>query len=120
MTRVIDFRVRLPAELRPAAEPPPEHTEQYDAVLNVSATRDRTLTQLRADMAEAGVDRAVVHAEYEFGDPADELNEAVARLVAAEPERFAGCSAATPRCCLPPHPPSVAAIRRPRRSARNC
>jgi uncharacterized protein len=83
VTATTDLRVRLPSELRPAAGPPREHTEQYDAVLNVSATRDRTLAQLRADMAEAGVDRAVVHAEYEFGDPADELNEAVARPLLA-------------------------------------
>ncbi len=86
----IDFRVRLPNELRPSAEPPPEHTTQYDAVLNLSANRDRTLAQLRRDMTDAGVARAVVHAEYEFGDPADELNEAVARLVAADPQTFAG------------------------------
>jgi uncharacterized protein len=87
---IIDFRVRLPSELRPAAVPPPEHTSQYDAVLDVSATRERTLAQLREDMAAAGVQRAVVHAEYEFGDPADELNEAVAHLVAGDPAAFAG------------------------------
>jgi uncharacterized protein len=90
VSATVDFRVRLPEELRPTAQPPREHTERYDAVLNVSATRDRTLAQLHDDMAEAGVDRAVVHAEYEFGDPADELNEAVARLVAGDPDRFAG------------------------------
>jgi uncharacterized protein len=90
MTATTDFRVRLPNELRPAAVPPPEHTSQYDAVLDVSATRDRTLAQLREDMAAAGVERAVVHAEYEFGDPADELNEAVAQVVAGDPAIFSG------------------------------
>jgi uncharacterized protein len=77
-------------KLPPAAVPPPEHTSQHDAVLDVSATRDRTLAQLREDMAGAGVARAVVHAEYEFGDPADEFNEAVAQLVAGDPATFAG------------------------------
>jgi hypothetical protein len=34
MTATIDFRVRLPNELRPAAVPPPEHTSQYDVCLH--------------------------------------------------------------------------------------
>lgn len=88
---VIDFRVRLPQELRPPEpERPPEYTDQYDAVLGVSATRDRTLDQLRQDMADAGIGQAVVHAEYELGDPADALNEAVALLVASEGGVVAG------------------------------
>jgi predicted TIM-barrel fold metal-dependent hydrolase len=41
-------------------------------------------------MDGAGVSHAVVHAEYEYGDPADELNEAVAALVARVPDRFSG------------------------------
>jgi len=68
MIPTIDFRVRLPNELRPAAVPSPEHTSQYDAVLDVSATCDRTLAQLREDMTSAGV-RAVVHTDTSSATP---------------------------------------------------
>jgi predicted TIM-barrel fold metal-dependent hydrolase len=64
--------------------------EQYDAVLDISSNAARSLDDLRQEMAEIGVERAVVHAEYEFGDPVDALNEALAKLVAEEPERFSG------------------------------
>lgn len=87
---VIDFRVRLPHDLRPLEEKPPEYRVQYDRVLDVSSKSQRTLADLKTDMMVAGVDRVVVHAEYETGDPADALNEAVGKLVAADPERFSG------------------------------
>lgn len=88
--KVIDFRVRLPTELRPPEERPREYIERYDAVLNLEARRDLSLQRLHDDMTHAGVDHAVVHAEYEFGDPADKLNEAIAKLVADEPTLFSG------------------------------
>jgi uncharacterized protein len=87
---VVDFRVRLPNELRPRQELPAEYVDQYDAVLHLEERRDSGLANLLEEMQHAGVDHAVVHAEYEYGDPADELNEAVARLVSARPERFSG------------------------------
>ena len=86
----VDFRVRLPTEFRPHVELPPEYVDQYDAVLSLEARRDLTLSDLLAEMDAAGVEYAVVHAEYEFGDPADELNEAVGALVKRMPERFSG------------------------------
>jgi hypothetical protein len=43
-----------------------------------------------AQMDAAGVVHAVVHAEYEYGDPADALNEAVGALVKRMPDRFSG------------------------------
>ncbi len=86
----VDFRVRLPTEFRPYVELPPEYVDQYDAVLGLEARRDLTLGDLLAEMDAAGVEHAVVHAEYEFGDPADELNEAVGALVKRMPERFSG------------------------------
>ena len=86
----VDFRVRLPAELRPRIQPPPEYVDQYDAVLGLEATKDKTLDDLISEMDAAGVTHAVVHAEYEFGDPADELNEAVGALVKRMPDRFSG------------------------------
>ena len=87
---VIDFRVRLPEELRPPTPRPRELAEQYDAVLDISNKKGQTLSDLKAQMDEHGVDHAVVHAEFEIGDPADALNEAVAKVVADDPSRFTG------------------------------
>jgi hypothetical protein len=80
---IVDFRVRLPLELRPPTEVPASFREGYDRVLGLGATYDRTLCQLQEELADAGIDLAVVHAEYEFGDIAAGLNEAVAQLVAS-------------------------------------
>jgi uncharacterized protein len=87
---VVDFRVRLPTELRPPVEVPPEYVDQYNAVLGLEARRDLSLEELIAEMDGAGVTHAAVHAEYEYGDVADQLNEAVGALVARLPERFSG------------------------------
>jgi uncharacterized protein len=87
---VVDFRVRLPTELRPKEDRPREYVARYDAVLGLEDRRDLALGVLLEDMKRAGVDHAVVHAEYELGDPADELNEAVAKLVGDDPTRFSG------------------------------
>ncbi len=90
MPEVIDFRVRLPLELRPSEDLPDDYLAQYDKVLDLSANRHRTLDDLMADMDASGVGHAVVHAEYEYGDVADALNEAVGTLVAGRPDRFSG------------------------------
>lgn len=90
MSEVIDFRVRLPLELRPSEDLPDDYLAQYDQVLDLSANRHRTLDQLISDMDASGVTHAVVHAEYEYGDEADALNEAVAKLVTQQPGRFSG------------------------------
>lgn len=90
MAGVVDFRVRLPTELRPREHRPREYVARYDAVLGLEDRRDLDVATLLEDMQLAGVDHAVVHAEYELGDPVDELNEAVAKLVADDPARFSG------------------------------
>ena len=90
MSQVIDFRVRLPLELRPAEDLPADYLEQYDKVLDLSANRHRTLADLLADMAASGTAHAVVHAEYEYGDYADALNESVGKLVSEHPDKFSG------------------------------
>jgi predicted TIM-barrel fold metal-dependent hydrolase len=87
---VIDFRVRLPQDLRSTEGLPFEYRDQYDRVLDLSTKIQRTLSGLRADMESASVDHAVVHAEYETGDPADALNESVAKLVSEDPAHFSG------------------------------
>ncbi|AXT84446.1 amidohydrolase [Aeromicrobium sp. A1-2] len=87
---IVNFRVRLPQELRPEETLQSEFHQQYDAVLDLSSNRNRTFFQLQEDMAVAAVDHAVVHAEYEDGDPADALNEAVAKIVNDDPQHFSG------------------------------
>jgi predicted TIM-barrel fold metal-dependent hydrolase len=87
---VIDFRVRLPQDLRSTEELPFEYRDQYDRVLDLTTKIQRSLSGLRADMDAASVDHAVVHAEYETGDPADALNESVAKLVSEDPAHFSG------------------------------
>ncbi len=88
---IIDFRARLPEELRPPQAPPPAgYRSQYDAVIGVSDNIDKTLADLIAEMEANGVEHTVVHAEYEYGDPADAMNQAVAKLVREDPARFSG------------------------------
>jgi predicted TIM-barrel fold metal-dependent hydrolase len=87
---IVDFRVRLPTELRPPEVLPPEYVTQYDAVLGLEERRDLSLQALEQELVEAGVGHAVVHAEYEGGDPADALNEAVAELVRSGSGRYSG------------------------------
>jgi hypothetical protein len=89
---IIDFRVRLPLELWPARvrEGFSDHYPQYDAVLGLATSVQRTAADLDVELAAAGVDHAVVHAEHEYGDVADELNEAVAAYVAQAPSARSG------------------------------
>lgn len=89
---VIDFRVRVPATLCPAIDRPEANSTQYDAVLDIGDkyTCAQTVEDLLGQMDSNGVDHAVVHAEHEYGDMADALNQAVARMVAEHPDRFTG------------------------------
>lgn len=87
---ILDARVRLPMERRPAAQRPDHLSERYDDVLGTDKTRHRLLSELFDDMRGAGIESAIMHAEYEFGDPADELNEAVAQVVAEYPTQLIG------------------------------
>jgi uncharacterized protein len=87
----IDARVRLPSELRP--EVPPPHsgwTSRYEAVLDTATSGQKTINDLWDEMAGAGVAGAVLHAEYEHGEVAESLNDAVARLVADDARIVAG------------------------------
>jgi len=87
----VDARVRLPQEFRPTVPAPHSgFTARYDAVLGTGTTSERTLADLLAEMSDAGVTGAVLHAEYEFGEVAEALNVAVARLVAEQSALVAG------------------------------
>src|SRR5690554_4285650 len=63
---------------------------RYDDVLDLSKSRSKTFEELKKEMKVANVGHAIIHAEYEYGDPADLLNEAVAKLVQEEPLLFSG------------------------------
>lgn len=92
ISRIIDARVRLPLEMRPKEqeEISSEYLSQYDAVLNLSSTRNKSFQDLAKEMVNSGIDHAVIHAEYEYGDPADAMNEAIGELVSKNPVRFSG------------------------------
>ena len=89
---IIDFRVRVPEALCPKIEKPKENSTQYDAVLSIADKyqQAQTVEDLLSQMDSSGVDHAVVHAEHEHGDVADELNQAVAGMVKKHPDRFTG------------------------------
>ena len=89
---VIDFRVRVPAALCPAVERPTQNSAQYDAVLSIGDKyqQAQTIEDLLQQMDHSGIDHAIVHAEYEYGDMADALNQAVASMVNQHPDRFTG------------------------------
>lgn len=88
----VDARVRLPMELRSSRGgfKPDSYTARYDAVLNLADRRHLTAADLISEMDAAGVARATVHAEYEFGDAADDLNLRVAKYIEENPGRFNG------------------------------
>ncbi len=87
---MIDARVRLPADLRPRPDLAEGRYQRYAEVLGLDQTLGKTRADLEAELDAAGVAHAVVHAEYEHGDIADELNEAVAAMVADAPGRYTG------------------------------
>lgn len=91
---IVDARVRLPQALRPPLDAgSAELLADYGAVFASDPARDGEA--LLRELDEAGVDHAIVHAEYESGDHADALNEAVAALVAAHPQRLSGFGTVT-------------------------
>lgn len=90
---VVDARVRLPVDRRkPLDGPPPAlRRQRYDQLLNMSEkVAAGTTPALLAALREQGVNRAVVHAEYEGAEDAAALTEATAVLVGEHPELFAG------------------------------
>jgi len=90
--KVIDFRVRVPATMCPSMERPEANSTQYDDVLAIGDKyqQAQTVEDLLHQMDAQGVDHAIVHAEHEYGDMADALNQAVAGMVSQYPERFTG------------------------------
>lgn len=91
--QIIDARVRLPQDRRPAARyaAPVRQLEQYDRVLDLSAKLNAgTEERLLADLDSSGIGRAVVHAETEGGEDASALNAELMAMLSDHPGRFLG------------------------------
>lgn len=92
-TKVIDARVRLPQDQRPRTtySAPRQQTTQYDKVLGLTAKMNAgTLASLLAALDAEGIEQAVMHAESEGGEDADELNERLLTVLEQHPDRFVG------------------------------
>lgn len=90
---IIDARVRLPQDQRSTQTyaAPSRQVEQYDKVLNLSDKMNSgTLAGLLTVMDEAGIEQAVMHAESEGGEDADDLNANLRRVLDAHGDRFVG------------------------------
>lgn len=90
---IIDARVRLPQDRRPSRsyQAPARHTEQYDRVLGLTEKMNSgDLPALLQTMDQEQISRAVMHAESEGGEDADELNESLRRVIDEHPDRFVG------------------------------
>lgn len=95
---IVDARVRMPR--RDTRSDPeievPRHMERYETLYRFGETVNYTAEDLLQQLDEAGVDRAVVHAEFEFGDYR-RLNDRTAAFVKQDPKRFAGVAGLDPR-----------------------
>ena len=90
---IIDARVRLPQDRRdgPVYQAPARQTEQYDRVLDLTGKMNAgTLAGLIAAMDAEGIGHAVMHAESEGGEDADDLNERLRAVLDEHPGRFTG------------------------------
>ena len=91
-SHTIDFRVRVPPALCPKVDTPAGSKARYNEILSTDEkfATAQTLEDLLQVMDNNGIEHAVMHAEYEFGDSADVLNRVVAEVVAGQPQRFSG------------------------------
>ena len=89
--KIIDARVRLPQNLRQTNSYQSMQTDQYDRILALSDKMNAaTLDILIESMQAHNVEFAVMHAETEGNESADFLNSAIAKVVSAHPDKFAG------------------------------
>lgn len=99
---MIDMRVRLPNEHRQVSElEMANFYGKYNEVLDVFANGQTTTNQLITNLDKNKIEIAVVHAEYEFGEDADQLNQSVAALVNQYPNRLAGFGTVNLQYLLP-------------------
>ncbi|WP_366921561.1 amidohydrolase family protein [Metallumcola ferriviriculae] len=96
---IVDFRVRVP--LRDTEDDPmvpaPPFMGRYNKLLNYEERVNKPLDKLIEEMDEARINRAVLQAEYEYGDYAKILNRRAGEIVARYPNRFVGFATVDPR-----------------------
>src|SRR5690625_2404094 len=63
---------------------------KYNEIFSVYDAGMKSTEVLLKEMEEAEIELAVIHAEYEFGEDANKLNEKTASLVKEYPDKFAG------------------------------
>lgn len=90
-TDVIDFRMRVPRDGEW-----PAFMDRYDELMDLESKMDYGIETIIAEMERNGVDKAVLHAEFEQGGYR-ELNSRVARFVDEYPDRFVGIASVDPR-----------------------
>lgn len=87
---IIDFRVTLPAsEWRTPGEAGASYMSNYGRIYRGDRARSTTGQEMVESLSAAGVDRAVLQAEWASGDYRA-MNDAVHRLVTAHPDRLVG------------------------------
>ena len=94
---IIDFRVRLPfTEQFPDADPDdlsfvPYYMSHYLELFSIAVEQKESVSTetLLESMEQNGIERAVLQAEWEFGDYTA-LNKGVQKLVERYPEKFIG------------------------------
>jgi predicted TIM-barrel fold metal-dependent hydrolase len=96
---IIDFRVRIPPkdfiELTKSLSFP-SFLSQYEKLFKLQNIVDITLDDLVKQMEEAGITRAVLQAEFEYGDYKI-FNQYVADAVEKYPDKFIGFGSVDPR-----------------------
>ena len=96
---IIDFRVRVP--FRESENDPPVKTpsfmDQYNEQLQYEEKMNKPFPDLIKEMEESDIKFAVLHAEYEFGDMAEDLNKKASILVKQYPDKFVGVATVDPR-----------------------
>src|SRR5579864_5509476 len=94
---IIDFRVTVPADERQTdrAAGGASYMSNYSRIYKRERGGGQSAAALVERMTAAGVDRAVLQAEWGSGDYRV-LNDAVARIVAQFPDRFIGYCTVNP------------------------
>ena len=90
-TPVIDFRMRVPRDREW-----PEFMERYNELLDLERKMEFGIDDIVDEMDRNGVDKAVLHAEFEHGEYRS-LNTRVADIVDEYPDRFIGFASVDPR-----------------------
>lgn len=92
--KAIDMRVRIPRKIDP--EDRDNFMAYYQDRAGFDLHYEADASRLVSELAEAMVDKAVLHSEWEYEDPAL-LNESVSKMVGRYPGKFFGVLSVDPR-----------------------